>query len=243
MDPVKNFDPGNLSGVHAAPNIQSDPDLYEVENRAADPGRLIEKTIREIAPWQGQTVLDLGAGTGFHTALFHEEARHVIAVEPHGPSRLKIMERVARQGLVKASVMAGSAEQILLPDHSVDLAHARFAYFWGPGCEPGLAELARVIRPGGWAFIIDNYLAGGTFAEWLKMHPSWSHLESAELENFWREQGFAFKRVISEWRFQNRADLEAVVKLEFPAEVAAKIIAEHSGTRVEYHYALYYRQY
>src|SRR4051812_47047829 len=121
MDQVKNFDPGNLSGVHAAPNIQTDPDLYEVENRAADPDRVIEKAIREIASWKDKTVLDLGAGTGFHTALFHDEASHVIAVEPHGPSRLRIMERVWGQGLTKASVMAGSAEQILLPDHAVDL--------------------------------------------------------------------------------------------------------------------------
>ncbi len=31
------LDPANLSGVHAAPNIQSDPDLHEIENRAANP--------------------------------------------------------------------------------------------------------------------------------------------------------------------------------------------------------------
>src|SRR4051794_18852323 len=113
----QNFDPGNLSGVHAAPNIQSDPDLYEIENRAADPAKLIEKVIREISDWTDKTVLDLGAGTGFHIKNFHEAARHVIAVEPHPASRLRIMERVVRQRMEKVSVIAGSAEQVLLPDH------------------------------------------------------------------------------------------------------------------------------
>lgn len=243
MNQPKDFDPTKLSGVHAAPNIQTNPDLYEIENRAADPDGLIDKAIGEVASWEGKTVLDLGAGTGFHLGHFHKEASHVIAIEPHAPSRLKAMERVARQELGKVSVMAGSAEQILLPDNSVDLVYARFAYFWGPGCEPGLRELERVIRPGGWAFIIDNYLAEGTFATWLKRNPLFSNLKSAELEDFWSQQGFTLKQIASEWRFLSRADLEAVVKLEFPAELAAQIIEEHPGTKVEYHYALYYRQY
>ena len=237
------LDPANLSGVHAAPNIQSDPDLYEIENRAADPGGLIEKFIREVSGWTGKTVLDLGAGTGYHIQNFHEAARHVIAVEPHAASRLRIMERVARQRMEKVSVMAGSAEEILLPHHSVDLAHARFAYFWGPGCEPGLKELERVVRPGGWAFIIDNYLGAGTFAQWLEKHPAWPDHNQASLENFWAGQGFRLKQIESEWRFESRADLENVVRLEFPGELSAPILAGHSGNRVEYHYALYYRQY
>ena len=40
-----------------------------------------------------------------------------------------------------------------LPDASVDVVHARWAYFFGPGCEPGLAELDRVVRRGGTALV------------------------------------------------------------------------------------------
>ena len=77
-------------------------------------------------------------------------------MEPDGRLRLLVMQRVARLGLERVSVLAGSAEQLVLADHMVGVAHARFAYFFGPGCEPGLAELARVIRPGGTAFIVDD---------------------------------------------------------------------------------------
>ena len=37
-----------------------------------------------------------------------------------------------------------------------------------------------------------------------------------------------------EWRFEERADLEAVVRIEFSAEVAEEALAAHSGTTVDY---------
>jgi ubiquinone/menaquinone biosynthesis C-methylase UbiE len=232
-----------LPGVHAAPNIQSDPEVYEIENRAVDPEGRIEAAMLAIAPWTGKIVLDLGAGTGFHIPRFHEAAAHVIAMEPHGPSRLRAMARVVQAGLANASVMTGFAARILLPDHSVDIVHARFAYFFGPGCEPGLAELARVVRPGGTAFIIDNDLRQGTFAAWLRRSPYFHDVDPAAVEQFWADQGFTRTSIASEWRFATRADLEAVVRLEFPAALAAALLAEHPGTRVEYYYALYHRRY
>ena len=36
------------------------------------------------------------------------------------------------------------------------------------------------------------------------------------------------------WSFSTRADLEAVVRIEFSPAVAERIIAEHDGTDVDY---------
>lgn len=232
-----------LPGVHAAPNIQKAPDIYEIENCAADPDCLIEAMMAMVAPWDGKLVLDLGAGTGFHIARFHEVAAHVFAVEPHDPSRLRAMARIAALGLTRTSIMTGSAEQILLPDQSVDMIHARFAYFFAPDCEPGLREVARVLRPGGTAFIIDNDLRTGTFASWLRRSPWLGETTPDEVEHFWASHGFTLHRIASEWRFQSRADLEAVVGIEFPGKLATQILREHQGTTVDYHYCLYSRQY
>jgi len=230
-----------LPGVHAAPNIQTAPDVYEIENRAADPDGLLEQAMWHVAPWRDQIVLDLGAGTGFHIARFHEHARQVIAVEPHDPSRLRAMQRMAQLGLEHVSVMTGSAEQIWLPDHSIDVCHARFAYFFAPHCEPGLRELRRVMRPGGAAFIIDNDLRHGTFATWLRHSEEWQHVDADEVEQFWHDHGFTLTRIMSEWRFTTRADLEAVVRLEFGEALAERLLAEHEGLRVPYGYCLYWR--
>jgi SAM-dependent methyltransferase len=232
-----------LAGVHPSPNIQSAPDIYEIENRAADPGNRIETAMAAIAPWDNKLVLDLGAGTGFHLARFQARARQVIAVEPHGPSRERARARVAELRLDRVAVIDGSAECLPLRHASVDIMHARFAYFFAPDCEPGLAELARVICPGGTAFIIDNDLSHGLFASWLRRSSWILAKDGLAVERFWAEHGFTLTRIASEWRFDSRDDLAAVVQLEFPGELAEQILSEHVGTSVEYYYNLYHRQY
>ena len=240
---MKNGNKTWLPGVHAAPNIQNAPDVYEIENEATDPDGAIEKTMKSIASWRDRIVLDLGAGTGFHIPLFHELARHVIAVEPYEPSRLLAMARVTKMGLKKASVMTGSAERLLLADSSVDIVHARFVYFWGPGCERGLTELERVIRPGGTAFIIDNDDQHGKFSLWIRCSPNYRSRDMNTLGQFWREHGFDRQRVMGELRFKARGDFEAVIRNEFPPELAEEILAEHHSLTVDYGYYIYYRTY
>jgi hypothetical protein len=49
--------------------------------------------------------------------------------------------------------------------------------------------------------------------------------------------------VASEWRFDRRADLEAVLGNEFPPKLAGQLCQEHQGLVVEVHYRLYHRRY
>lgn len=232
----------DLPGIHPSPNIQTSPDVYEVENRAADPDQHIEQAMQAIASWDGKVVLDLGTGTGFHIPRF-QQAAHVFAVEPHDDSRLLAMHRVSDLGLRNVSILKGSAEYIPLRDQSVDICHSRFAYFFAPDCLPGLRELERVMRQGGTAFIIDNDLVEGTFAEWLQQSPYYKNATASEVAQFWREQGFSERSIASEWRFERRDDLEKVVRLEFGDVLAAKLLAQHEGLQISYHYKLYYHSY
>jgi hypothetical protein len=48
-------------------------------------------------------------------------------------------------------------------------------------------------------------------------------------------------RIPSSWHFERREDLERVVRLEFPADLAEELLAEHPGADIDYHYALYSR--
>ncbi len=64
-------------------------------------------------------------------------------------------------------VLHGAAEHIPLPDAVVDVVHARFAYFFPPGCDAGLAEVLRVLRPQGTLVVVDNDHRNGEFAELL----------------------------------------------------------------------------
>jgi ubiquinone/menaquinone biosynthesis C-methylase UbiE len=224
-------------------NIANDPDLYEVENESADPDRTVETAMAQIAPWDGKVVLDLGAGTGFHVRRLAATAAHVIAVEPGAELRRRLMQRLIDQDLTNVSVLGASAADLPLRDHTVDIVHARFAYFFGPGCEPGLRELDRVIAPGGTAFIIDNDLRSGTFAQWVTSSYGYAPADVEKIERFWLDQGFTIARLASRWRLPSRDAFERIIRLEFPATHAEGIIDSHASLDIDYDLLLLHQTY
>ncbi len=230
--------------MHRSPNIVDNPAVYEIENLAADRDCLIESAMQRVKPWDGMVIADIGAGTGFHAVRFAKTAARVIALEPIDHLRSDITRRVIQNGAGNISVVAGSAESTGLADHSVDIVHARFAYFFGPGCEAGLHEVERVIRPAGAFFVVDNDWRHGQFAEWLRSAPVAEIFDPPDsIDAFWSANGFTAQQIDSSWSFHSRADLEAVVRIEFPAEVADRILATHEGNIVSYSYRLFWRAY
>lgn len=222
-------------GAVPSPNIWQHPATYEAENHAADPDGRLWAAMEARASWRGRTVLDLGCGSGFHLPRFAETAATVIGVEPH-PGLVRLARRRTQRGsagLAPIDVRSGTAQAVPLPDASVDVVHARWAYFFGPGCEPGLAELDRVVRRGGTALIIDNDGSRSTFGSWFRR--GFPHLPSPEeIERFWAQRGWTRTPVDMGWRFGSRADLEAVVRIEFRPEVADEILRHHDGLEVDY---------
>jgi len=91
----------------------------------------------------GRRVLDLAAGTGKLTRQLLALGAEVAAVEP-GDEMRAVLERVVPQ----AEALAGSAEAVPLPDESVDAVTVGQAFHWFRA-EEALAEIHRVLRPGG----------------------------------------------------------------------------------------------
>jgi ubiquinone/menaquinone biosynthesis C-methylase UbiE len=200
---------------------------------------LIEAAMAAAASWSGRTVLDLGCGSGFHLPRFAATAGRVYGVEPH-PALLRLAARRTRS-LTNVSLLAGTAQAVPLPDASVDVVHARWAYFFGPGCEPVLRELARVVRRGGTAFVIDNDATRSTFGGWFRR--GYPTIDPAAVERFWSARGWTRVPLDVDWRFDSREDLEAVVRIEFTPEVAAAVLAEHEGTTVDYAVNLFWKRF
>jgi SAM-dependent methyltransferase len=100
------------------------------------------------------TVLELGAGTGKLTRLLVAAFGRVFAVEP-----AEAMRRMLVTLCPEAEVLATSAEEVPLPDASVDAVFAAEAFHVFDGGR-ALAEIVRVLRPDGALILVWNLPAG-----------------------------------------------------------------------------------
>jgi SAM-dependent methyltransferase len=222
-----------------APNQGGNPDVYEIENRAIDPDGHVLAAMRRLAPWNGRTLLDLGCGTGFWLPGYAREAAQVIGVEPDPALRARAAVRIS--DLPHAEVLAGSAEHLPLAGRSVDVVHARFAYFLDPGHDAGLAEVMRVLTPGGCLVVVDNDYRWGQFAGLLAAASKKPPQQTADaIDGWWRQRGATRHEVRSRWLFTTRADLASVLNIEVPAAVARAWLARKPGaTGLSYGYVLF----
>ncbi|HEV7788159.1 MAG TPA: class I SAM-dependent methyltransferase [Pseudonocardia sp.] len=220
-----------------SPNIWHWPDVYEQENRAQDATGAIWAALREATDWAGADVIDIGCGTGFHLPMFAATANAVVGVEPHPPLVRRARDRVAE--LPGVRVVEAGAERVPLPDASADLVHARTAYFFGPGCEPGLVEADRLLRPNGVLAVVDLDVSRPPYGNWLRADVP--HYDPAAVERFFDRQGFTLRRVDTEWRFPDRASLEAALGIEFSAPVARRAIAATDGLTLPVSYRVHTR--
>jgi SAM-dependent methyltransferase len=94
-----------------------------------------------LAP--GKTVVDVGAGTGKLTRQLVPTGAHVLAVEP-----LPEMREQLAAAVPGIEVLAGSAEELPLPDAFADAVVAASAFHWFD-TERALPEIHRVLRSGG----------------------------------------------------------------------------------------------
>lgn len=216
-----------------SPNVWNWPEVYEQENRAQDVDGAIWAALREEAPWAGADVLDVGCGDGFHLPVFAREAASVRGVEPHPP----LVRRARVRGL---TVLEGGAAALPLPERSVDLVHARTAYFFGPGCEPGLAEAERVLRPGGALAIVDLDATATPYGGWMRADIP--HYDPVRAERFFVERGFSLRRIATRWVFPDRVTLESVLRIEFSRAVADRALAAVPGLEVPVGYRLHVRR-
>jgi ubiquinone/menaquinone biosynthesis C-methylase UbiE len=110
----------------------------------------VDWAVERLGLRSGARVLDLGAGTGKLTRQLVRRGFDVVAVEP-GDEMRAVLERV----VPAAESRAGAAEVIPLPDASVDGITVGQAFHWFER-EAALAEMARVLRPGGGIALLWN---------------------------------------------------------------------------------------
>jgi demethylmenaquinone methyltransferase / 2-methoxy-6-polyprenyl-1,4-benzoquinol methylase len=100
---------------------------------------------RLAAPRAGQRIVDLAGGTGDVAALLAAPDREVTVIDP-SPA---MMDAGRRRGLAHVRWQLGSAEQLPLPDASVDTITIAFGIRNVTQLDDALAEAHRVLVPGG----------------------------------------------------------------------------------------------
>ncbi len=94
-------------------------------------------------------VVDVGSGTGLSTAIWGERAQRVIGIEPNADMREEAVRKVEDHPYAAhIEYREGLAHQTGLPDGCADIVTAAQSFHW---MEPTstLAEIARILRPGG----------------------------------------------------------------------------------------------
>ncbi len=106
-----------------------------------------EHRVRLLAGLSGR-VVEVGAGNGQNFAHYPPEVEEVLAVEPE-PHLRAMAERAAAAAPVQVRVVDGAAEAIPAPDGCFDAAVASLMLCTVSDQRLALAEIKRVLRPGG----------------------------------------------------------------------------------------------
>ena len=121
--------------------------MYQRTSKAAERRGGTEHRHRLLHGLSG-VVLELGAGHGLNFPYYPGEVTEVIAIEPEPTLRAQATN-AATSTPVPIRVLAGVADHLPIDDESVDAAVASLVLCSVPDQDHALAELHRVVRPGG----------------------------------------------------------------------------------------------
>jgi SAM-dependent methyltransferase len=124
------------------------------------------------------SVVEIGAGSGLNFAHYPEDVSEVVALEPEPTLRAEAEAAAARAG-VAVRVLPGVADELPLEDASVDAAVASLVLCSVPEPSRALAELRRVLRPGGELRFYEHVIANRQPQRFIFKAIDSSHLWSA----------------------------------------------------------------
>ena len=97
----------------------------------------------------GQTVLDVGTGSGVVAIIAAQRGARVSGVDPTPELLAKAKENAAIAGTDDITWKGGLAEQLPFADASFDVVLSQYGHMFSPQPEAATREMLRVLRPGG----------------------------------------------------------------------------------------------
>ncbi len=186
-------------------------------------------TLAKIHPPAGQTIVDLGTGTGRLTCLYAPEARQILAMDISAHMLAVAQARVTAGGWGNAHFAVADNRQLPVASGSADIAIEGWSLGHSVGWYPdrwkmeikiALDEMKRVLKPGGTLMVLETL---GTGFE--TPHPPTEGL--AELYRWLEdEHGFASTWIRTDYQFESPAQAAENTRFFFGDELADGILEE-----------------
>lgn len=122
--------------------------------------KVVQRKIMDLAHFQpGEAVLDVGCGTGGMTQMIRQRvgaSGKIYGIDP-GPKQIARARAKANLSGLSITYQVGVIEHLPYPDQSFDVVLSTFMMHVLPDTvkQQGLAEIARVLKPGGRIIIAD----------------------------------------------------------------------------------------
>ena len=110
---------------------------------------------RELLAQARGRVVEIGAGTGVNLELYPQSIEELVLAEPDPHMSRRLREKLAPSGRA-ARIVAAPAERLPFEDSSFDTAVATLVLCTVPDPEAAVAEVSRVLRPGGQLLFIEH---------------------------------------------------------------------------------------
>lgn len=172
-------------------------------------GEDLAHLVQEAALTGQETVLDAGCGAGHAAVAVAPYARAVVAVDLTD-AMLQVTRRLAdERGLSNVSVRRGDVEALPAGDGEFDRVVSRYSAHHWPHPERALAEIRRVLAPGG-RFVLSDIVSWDdpTLDTWL---------QGIELV---RDPSHVRDHSLAQWRAMlDRAGFRSATAFEFPVQL------------------------
>jgi|SRR5262245_3861166 len=118
-------------------------------------------------PTDGDTVVDVGCGTGNAALLAAERGARVIGVDP-AERLLDVAAAAAAERDLDAEFVAGEAESMPVSNAEADAIVSVFGVIFAPGPAAAATELARVTKPNG-RIVLAAWIPGGPISDAVRL--------------------------------------------------------------------------
>lgn len=148
--------------------------LYDWLGAATERGWLGERRSRLLSGAYGE-VLEIGGGTGANLPHYHA-AECVVVTEPDPFMREKLRPKLS-QAHVPVEVSDAGAQELPFEDDSFDAVVSTLVLCTVPDQRTALAEVRRVLHPGGTLLFMEHVRGEGSVTRWQdRLEPFWMRL-------------------------------------------------------------------